>query len=268
MGILRACFRRTPSACDGVHLPARALTLGLCLLPLLLLTGCSDVQFLRKTCPPPRDPNAADAPAPDAAYRIGCPDVLEVAFADHPEWGAVVSVDVDGRLPLDQPGNPRVEGLTLAEVRLELARLADLPPDQVMVALAAPRSGRVYLHGPIRGRTRAVPYQGPEPVIDFLKRVGGLPPGSQLSQVYVVRPNVAAGSRPEVFRVNVPAVLLDNDPATNIPLHPSDQVYVGESHRSSFSRLLPEWLGPAYRRLTGLLPDDWWPFARPRVSGP
>jgi protein involved in polysaccharide export with SLBB domain len=239
------------------------------MLSLLLLAGCADAQFLRKTCPQPNDPDAAaDVPAPDAAYRVGCPDVLEVAFADRPEWSALVSVDLDGRLPLGEPGSPRVEGLTLAEVRDELARLAEVPPDRVLVALAAPRSSRVYLHGPIRGRTRAVPYQGPEPVIDFLKRVGGLPPGSQLSQVYVVRPNIATGARPEVFRVNVPAVLLDNDQATNIPLRPSDQVYVGETHWSSFSRILPGWLGPAYRRIAGLLPDDWWPFTRPRMSRP
>ena len=130
--------------------------------------------------------------------------------------------------------------------------------------LAAARSSRVYRHGPIRGRGRVVPYQGPEPVIDFLKRVGGLPPGSKLSEVYVVRPNVAAGLRTEVFRVDVPAVLLDADPATNVPLRPGDEVYVGETSRSVFARLLPDWLGPAYRRLAGLLPDDWWPRALTR----
>ncbi len=189
--------------------------------------------------------------------------MLEVAFTDRPEWDAVASVDLDGRLPLDEPGGPRVEGLTVDEVRDELARLAGVSPDRVQVRLAAPRSARLYLHGPIRGRSRAVPYQGPEPVIDFLKRVGGLPPGSRLSEVYVVRPNVAAGGRPEVFRVNVAAVLLDGDPATNIPLRPSDQVYVGETHGSSFSRVLPDWLGRVYRRVTGLMPDDWWPFNRP-----
>jgi hypothetical protein len=102
-------------------------------------------------------------------------------------------------------------------------------------------------------------------VIDFLKRVGGLPPGAKLSEVYVVRPNVAAGGRPEVFRVDVEGVLLDADQGTNIPLWPSDQVYVGETRRSAFSRVLPDWLRPLYRRLSGLLPDDWWPFSGPRV---
>jgi protein involved in polysaccharide export with SLBB domain len=235
----------------------------------LLLAGCGDSRFLRHACPPPADPKAAaHTPAPDANYRIGCPDVLEVAFLDKPEWDALASVDLDGRLPLGEPGSPRAEGLTITQVRDELARLADTPPERVRVWLAAPRSSQVYLHGPIRGRTRAVPYQGPEPVIDFLKRVGGLPPGSKLSEVYVVRPNVAAGGRPEVFRVDVEAVLLDNDQATNVPVRPSDQVYVGETRRSSFSRILPDWLRPLYRKITGLLPEDWWPFGKARVRAP
>ena len=41
----------------------------------LLLAGCADAQFLRRTCPSPNDPRAAaDAPAPDVAYRVGWPD--------------------------------------------------------------------------------------------------------------------------------------------------------------------------------------------------
>ncbi len=231
----------------------------------LLFTGCAEHKFLTRKCPQPQDPQAAAvAPAPDAAYRIGCPDVLEVSFADFPMWDVLASVDLDGRLPMQSPGSPRAEGRTLDDVRSDLARMAGVSPERVSVQLAAPRSSRVYLHGPIRGRTRIVPYQGPEPVIDFLKRVGGLPPGSKFNQVYVVRPNIATGGRAEVFRVDVPAVLIDENQATNVPLQPSDEVYVGETSRSVFARILPHWLGPAYRRVTGLLPDDWWPFSKTR----
>ena len=136
--------------------------------------------------------------------------------------------------------------------------------DRVGVRLAAARSSRVYVHGPIRGRSRVVPYQGPETVIDMLKRIGGLPPGSKLNQVYVVRPNVAGGERPEVFRVDVAAVLIDDNHTTNVALKPSDEVYVGETRRSVVARMLPAWLGRAYRQFAGLLPDDWWPLSHPR----
>lgn len=234
-----------------------------------LVAGCTDARFIRHICPQPHNPKtAADTPAPDAAYRVGCPDVLLVEFPDRPDWNSVVSLDLDGRLPLGEPGSPRVEGMTLDEVRAELGKLAGVPAHEMCVELVVPRSARVYLYGPIRGRARAVPYQGPEPVIDFLKRVGGLPPGSHLSEVYVIRPNVATGERTELFQVNVPAVLLDGDMETNVRLRPSDQVYVGETRGSSFSRLLPHWLGTQYRRLVGLLPDDWWPFNRSHATAP
>lgn len=225
--------------------------------------GCANTQFLRRTCPPPPDPNlAAERPAPSADYKVGCPDVVEVAFLDHPDWDAIAVVDVDGRLPLARPGSVRADGRTLADVRNELAALAGCEPERVQVSLAAARSAQVVMYGPIRGRARIVPYQGPEPVLDFLKRVGGLPPGSKLNQVYVVRPNVAAATRAQVFRVNVAAVLVDGDPRTNVELQPDDQIYVGETRQSSLSRVLPDWLGIAYRRVTGLLPDDWWPFSK------
>jgi protein involved in polysaccharide export with SLBB domain len=191
--------------------------------------------------------------------------VLEIVFLDHPDWDVFAAVDLDGRLPLATTGSPRVEGRTLEDIRIEVAALASVHPDRVEVHLAAARSSRVYVHGPIRGHTRIIPYQGPEPVIDFLKRVGGLPPGSKLSEVYVVRPNVAAGKRPEVFRVDVASVLLDNDTKTNVALKPSDEVYVGETKRSVLARILPGWLEPAYRRFTGLLPDDWWPWNKSRL---
>lgn len=181
-----------------------------------------------------------------------------MSFSDFPEWDVYASVGVDGRLPLDRLAHPRVEGRTLDEVRHELARLAGVDPERVSVRLVSPRASRVYVHGPIRGRSRVVPYQGPEPVIDFLRRIGGLPPGSKLSQVYVVRPNVAAGKPPEVFRVDVAAVLLDDDHTTNVILLPSDTIYVGETARSVVARVLPDWLVPLYRFCTGLLPEDLW----------
>jgi protein involved in polysaccharide export with SLBB domain len=199
---------------------------------------------------------------------IGCPDVLEITFLDYPQWNVLASVDLDGRIPLEFPGNPRVEGRKLDDVRNELARLAGVSPERVSVRLAAAQCSRIYLHGPIRGRTRIVPYQGPETVIDFLKRVGGLPPGSKLSQVYVVRPNVAEGERTEVFRVDVQRVLIDNVQTTNVKLKPSDQVYVGETRGSVFARILPDWLSPLYRDIVGLLPDDWWPRNRSRTREP
>ncbi len=227
----------------------------------LLLAGCADARVFRG--PPGAVPagSPADATVGAAAYQVGCGDVLEVTFADRPEWDCLASVGIDGRLPLGPAGSPLAEGATPEEVRAAVAELTQLNPAGVRVRLADPRAGRVYLSGPEAGRQRAEPYRGPEPVVAFLWRVGAMKQGcSDLRGVYVVRPNVAAGRRPEVFRVDVEAVVLDGDHRTDVVLRPSDQVYVGETRRSSFSRLLPEWLRPLYRKVVGMLPPDGWPW--------
>jgi len=231
------------------------------LVPVFLLVGCTDARVFRG---PPEVVQAgyrADAPPVVPTYRLGCSDVLEVTFADRPTWDRVASVGLDGRLPLGDAGSPLVEGATTEEATAAVARLTGLDPTQITVRLADPRAGRVYVHGPEADRQKAVAYRGPEPVVEFLWRVGAIKQGcTDLRDVYVLRPNVAAGGRPEVFQVDVEAVALDGDHSTNVTLHPSDQVYVGETRRSRFSRLLPDWLRPLYRKLVGMLPPDGWPW--------
>jgi protein involved in polysaccharide export with SLBB domain len=233
-----------------------------CVLPLaftLALTGCTGAQLFRA---PPPVPSSPDLPLGEAGYRIGCADVLEVTFAERPEWDCFASVALDGRLPLGEAGSPEVELMTIEEVRSTIAALTGLDPSRIDVRVADPRAARVYICGPEAHRQRVVPYRGPEPVVAFLWRAGAVKQGcSDLHDVSVVRPNVAVGGKPEVFRVNVEAVVLDGDQSTNVVLRPSDQVYVGETRRSSFSRLLPDWIRPLYRKLVGMLPPDGWLWA-------
>ena len=227
-------------------------------LPLLALAlaGCAGADVFRGP------PAAPAAPTGEAAYRVGCADVLEVAFADRPGWDCLASVGLDGRLPLGELGAPAVEGATADEVRDALAESAGVDPSRVRVRVADARAGRVYVSGPEAGRLRAVPYRGPEPVVAFLWRVGAMKQGcTDLRHVTVTRPHVADGGPPEVFKVDVGAVVLDGDHATDVVLRPADQVTVGETQRSRFSRLLPTWLRPLYRKLVGMLPPDGWPWA-------
>lgn len=227
---------------------------------LLLLTilgglgGCTDAKMLR-TPPPPEELIG------DAEYRIGCPDVLQVTFVDHPEWDALASVDVDGRLPLGPAGRPHVDAQSLATAQTIIATTANVAPERVAVVLADPRTGRIYLSGPENGRQRMIPYRGPERVVEFLWRVGAIKQGTtDLHDVQVIRPNVAIGEPPTVMTVDLEAVLLNRNTESNVTLRASDQVIVGETRRSAFSRLLPDWFAPAYRKLVGMLPPDSWPW--------
>lgn len=217
----------------------------------LPLAGCADLASVR------RSPSLPAPAAPDlAAYRIGCPDVLEVAFGEKPEWDCLAAVDVDGTASLGELGRVAVQGLTTTEAREAIAESAGHAPNGVVVAVAVPRSGIVFITGPDNKRIRAVAYPGPTPVLDFLQLAGAIQPKeSKLNDVYVVRPNVAANAPPRVYHVDVEAVLLDGDPTTNVVVESSDHVYVGETRRASFARLLPDWARPAYRKLVGLMPQ-------------
>jgi protein involved in polysaccharide export with SLBB domain len=251
----------TPDVFPRVATPALAATL-----IAATAVGCANPTFRRPVAvsvavASALAPTAVDshsAPTTPAAYTLGCPDVLAVAFADHPHADYFAAIDLDGRLPLPAFADldrPHVEGRTVDEARLAVARAAGMDPSRVSVTLADPRTGRVYVHGPERGRQRAVGYVGPERLTDFLDRVGAVRPGcSDVRDVCVVRPNVAAGGKTEVFRADLEAVVQDGDHTTNVVLRPGDQVYVGETRRSSFARLLPVWLSPGYHRLVGLLP--------------
>lgn len=218
------------------------------LIVLLAAAGCSAAR----TVVPPLPPGDGIA----AGYRIGCPDVLEIQFAEGVQPSVAVSVDVDGRVPLPGVGRPRVEGLTAAEAAAAVAALADLPDEAVTLRVAEPRSATIVITGPDNRRSAILPYTGPEPVLDYLRRAEMIPVGSsRLKRVYVLRSNVATGTPPQLFHIDVESVLFEGDTAGNLPLEPGDHIYIGETRRSSISRLLPDWLKPVYRKIVGLLPE-------------
>ena len=184
--------------------------------------------------------SVADLPA----YTLGCPDLLEVHFAGHPDWDALASVDVDGCLPLGSAGRPRVEGLKLHDARAGIAREARLDADRVSVSLVDPSAEFLNVHGPEANRQQMLVYRVPERVVGLLRRIGALKPGcTDPRDISVLRPNVACGRPSELFRVDF------DDEATDVALRPGDQIYIGETRRSSFCRLLPNWMKPLYKRL-------------------
>ena len=194
------------------------------------------------------------------AYRPGCPDVLDLTVAGRPDLTGPRTLGPDGRIDLGALGRVRVEGLPVEEIAARVAEQGGLPPERVRVRVAEFHSQQVYLIGQVMGQQRAVPYQGPETVLDLLQRTGGVTAGASPESVYVVRSRVAEGGRPEVFHIDLAAVVSGRDAQTNVRVQPFDQVFVGESRRSSLEKCLPPWLRPTYGALSGL--------RRPPAEGP
>jgi polysaccharide export outer membrane protein len=233
---------------SGPRQAPRAACRGLGLL-LCLLTGCClcrphlDEALLADPGRAARNQGVIDR------YRVACPDVLEVAVSGRPAWGGRYTVKADGRIDLGRLGRVRVEGLTLPDVATRVAEPLEVAPAEVHVRVAEYNSQQVYLVGQVTGLQRAVPYEGPETVLDLLKRTGGITPGAEPDEVHVVRAGVAEGQTPQVFHIDLQAIVLKQDQHTNLRLQPFDQVYVGESQESCFAKFIP----PCFRCLYDLL---------------
>jgi hypothetical protein len=149
-------------------------------------------------------------------------------------------------------GVPRVEGQTVEQIGQAICEQRGVPLGTVSVRVAEYRSQHVYVGGPGIGVQRAVPYRGPETVVDFLQRVGGVAAGAAAGDVHVIRDGVVDNRPPQVYHVDLKAVLLDQDQRTNIRLRPFDQVYVGETRASFVEHCIPRWVRPLYDKLCGL----------------
>jgi protein involved in polysaccharide export with SLBB domain len=177
-----------------------------------------------------------------AAYTLACPDFLEIAAGPDRDVTGRLTVDPDGTIPLGTDGRLRVEGLTAGEIAGHLAAVLGANRSEIHVNVVDFASRQVFLCGPEAGRERAAAYRGPETVVEFIRRMGGLSHDAQPREVYVVRPNVAAGRRPQVFHVDLEAILVRGDYATDLRLEPYDQVYVGETEFAVLAKYLPEWM--------------------------
>ena len=220
-----------------------------------LSAGCAgDGTRVEKALMADRGPDAQGLDL-DERYVVHCPDLLELDAPGRPGCGGAHPVGADGRIPMPDGGGLRADGLTTAEIARAAAARLGLPADQVHVRVVEYNSQQIYLFGAIAGRERGVPYQGPETVLDLLQRVGGVGPGAAVRDVQVVRSHVADGSSPELFHVDLDAILLRNDQRTNVRLEPFDEVYVGELRRSSLKGAVPPWLRPLYERACGIHPS-------------
>jgi protein involved in polysaccharide export with SLBB domain len=217
---------------------------------LALAVGCASdrprlEQALRAT-PAQRGPDVS------AQYHVHCPDVLAVEVVDAAPWSGPRTVGTDGRIDAGDGSRLRVDGQTTAEVAAAFAEHAGISPDGVRVRVAEYNSQQVYLFGEVAGLQRALPYQGPETVLDLLRRAGGITPGAAPGDVQVIRAHVAEGKTPEIFHVDLEALVLKKDLHSNVVLEPFDQVYIGQSCRSRLGPCVPPCLHPAYESLCGM----------------
>jgi protein involved in polysaccharide export with SLBB domain len=181
-------------------------------------------------------------------YLVRCPDVLEIHVHDLRGCSGRYPVGPDGRIPLPPARSPRVAGQTAPQIARDLSGRLGVPLEQVHVAVAEHNSQQLYLVSEIDAQHQVLPYRGPETVLDVLQRVG-LTREDDLGEIQVVRGHVADGKPPEVFHIDLQAIVLRHDLQTNIHLQPCDHIHLGQRQPSRLACCIPPWLRPLYARL-------------------
>lgn len=188
------------------------------------------------------------------AYRAGCPDVIELDVSERSEFTGRYEIGTDGRINLGDYGKPRIEGRTPAEIAALIGAEIGVDKANVLVQVKEHKSQHILLFGEVTGLQRSIPYRGPETVLDLLQRVGGITPGAAPNDVYVVRPHIGDNLRPELFHVDLAAIVMKQDHRTNLRVEPFDQIFIGETRRSKIDKAIPPLLRGAYHVV--------WPPAR------
>ena len=189
-------------------------------------------------------------------YRVACPDEIELKVEGRGDFDQRQVVAPDGCIDLGRYGRFRVEGQTVRTIAQTIADRLGVPPASVKVRVVEYDSRYLILIGEVVGRHRTIPYRGEETVLDVLQRVGGITPGAEPTEVYVVRSHLGDIDRPEVFHVDLQDIVLKRNLETNIRVLPYDQIFVGETRQARIEKCLPPWLKPTYMSLWGMIPGE------------
>jgi protein involved in polysaccharide export with SLBB domain len=218
-----------------------ALVLSAC----LLAAGCATKRMAVEKALREAGPSPVNL---ESRYLVRFPDTLEVRVGSRPDCCGTRPVTVEGTVWLGGGAEVPVSGLPAPDIARLIARELNVPDADVTVRVARYESQQLFLVGPNGAIQEALPYRGPETVVDLLRRAGKTRE-ADLLDVRVIRPHVADGLLPEVFLVDLHAILVNQEAKTNVRLMPGDRVQVGQSPPERVCCKLPPWLKPLWRKL-------------------
>lgn len=197
-----------------------------------LLIGCQTPQPAAQL-PPAQLTHAASSPE----YTVIFPDILELRVPGHEKWNGRHLIMPDGTIELGEH-RLQVDQKTVSQIRMLLAEKSGMPVSDIHCVVAEHRSRRIHISGELADMTTSLPYTGPERIGTILQRWGGITPASDVRSILVVRRNVSLRQQPEQFRIDYQAIR-EGDSRTNIFIEPNDEIVIGESRRSKFTRSMP-----------------------------
>jgi len=161
---------------------------------------------------------------PDALYIVDPPDVIQIEWLGGEEPTRSVTLRSDGRVTLPLVGDVQVAQMTTQQIQDKLTELYSkyYREPRLFVSVIGYNSKHVYVYGEVRSQGD-VPYTGYTTVADVIGQVGGVTRRAATGRVRVIRGDPEA---PEIYKVDLDALIYDGDTLQDVSLAENDVVYV------------------------------------------
>jgi polysaccharide export outer membrane protein len=166
----------------------RAMIVLAALLASSMLVYAVPAHAAEPTAATPAATPAASPVAAPGAYRIQAGDLLIISVWKEPDLQSEVQVRSDGALSFPLTGDIAAAGMTVEELRSEIAkRLGEYVPDAVVtVALKLSGGNRIYVLGKVN-RPGEFPFGKPIDVMQAISLAGGLSPFASPDDMHILR---------------------------------------------------------------------------------
>jgi protein involved in polysaccharide export with SLBB domain len=164
--------------------------------------------------------------APSAPYAIHAGDVLGIQFYTAPELNAEVPVRSDGFISVEPIGDVRAAGVSPAALAEQLRALYAKELRQPDVTVVVKKfGGQVYVVGEV-GKPAALAFATGMTALQAISGVGGFLDSAQKDSVVLIRQkdNQSVG-----YRLALQKALSGEDRLADVPVRPSDIIYVPRS---------------------------------------
>jgi polysaccharide export outer membrane protein len=161
---------------------------------------------------------------PDALYTVDPPDQIQVEFTGQGEPTRSVTLRSDGMVTLPLVGDVLVAGKTTQQIQdlLTDAYSKYYKDPKLFVSVTGYNSKHLYVYGEV-GNQGSIPYRGYTTVRDVIGEVGGVTSRAASGRIKVIRGDP---DDPEIYKVDLDAMLDDGDTLQDVSLAENDVVYV------------------------------------------
>jgi len=186
---------------------------------------------------------------PDATYIVDPPDSIQVEFVNQPELTTVQRIRQDGTVMLPHLGETKVAGMTPDQIedKLEKLYVKYYETPQFIVTVTAYLSKHYSIYGEVRGQGQQ-PYTGYQTVSDAIGAAGGVTSRAATKRVRVIRGDPYD---PEVYKIDLRALLYEGDTRQDVSLAENDVIYVPPTVLAWVGYRIDELLFP-FRSILGI----------------